>query len=265
MSRNTSRKILVSFDKNIYKFLTYHLEDADGSFYISIQRERLQKISYHSSGCVRYHNTDFSSAYFEPLASLTRVNPIASFIVPAFSSLDLFNGNVTEDDFVLELKSNNEPIQFNFLIAPWNDQIDSNHIAIRYEQLFAFLLEISPPTIIIPEEAKGYFTFAVPQKGFFEQQAIDKDSALILFHQSLQGIRDLILYSPNNDGIYKIICAVPMFAPPHVEIEFLDSKYSTEIINVSKSVVKFKVKNQHGHTMKQEVAIANISLSSHIP
>jgi hypothetical protein len=290
MSQNTNRKILLSIGETIYSFLTYQLEDADGSFYIFIQRggrnhEHLQfssndprvlrlplehgrgrrkKISYHSSGCVRYHNTDFSAKYFEPLLCLTRPNAIGSFVVPSVSRLDILDGLPTDDDFVLEVTEYSEPIEFHFLIAPWDFHIASHHVAVRYEGLFAFILELSHPTIAIPQEAMGHFIFAVPEQGVFEQQAIDKHNALISFHQRLNKARDLILYSPNKEGVYKIICAVPMRIPPQAEITFLDSQYSAEVIQATESVVKFHVKNQHGHTVKQEVPITSVALHAEL-
>lgn len=290
MPRNTSRKILLSTGKRIYNFLTYKLEDADGSFYISIQRdghnrehlqfrsdvpevqhlslkhgrEKRKKISYHASGCVRYHNMEFSAKYFEPLSSLTRPNVIANFVVPLVSRLDAFDGVPADDDFILEIADGNEPIQFHFLIAPWDFQVDGLHIAIRYEGLFSFLLELSRPTIAIPQEAVDHFIFAVPEQGIYEEQTIDKHNALISFHQRLHGVRDLILYSPNIEGIYKIICAVPMRIPPQAEITFLNSQYLAEVIQASESVVKFKVKNRHGHTVKHEVPITSVALHAEL-
>lgn len=288
MARNTSRKIYLSYKGVVYKFVTYQLEDSDGSFYITLQREghsyeyiryssnqkepeccnleknreKRKKISYHSSGCVRYHNVHEPSAYFEPLSNITKLNLVASYIVPAVNRLDPFGGELTIEDFVIDIPDDKKKIQFTFSIAPWNAKIESTHIAIRYENLFCFLLEVSEPRTNLPNEIENHFVFLTPQKGLYEEQIIDCDCALVLFHQKLQNTRDLIIYSPNKEGIYKIICAVPMRIPPEVEIEFADRQYCFEIISKTKSVIKFKVKDKHDQTIKKEVPIVGITLDA---
>lgn len=288
MAKDTSRKIFLKHDEKVYSFLAYKLERADGSFYLSIQRDgnndehfefnssnpkvqrfeltrtREKKITYHSSGCVRYHNVNISSNFFEPLYDLSRRNLFASIVIPSIKQLDLFEGVISDEDFLLQIKNGNPKTQFNFIIAPWDNQIEDIHVAIRYEGLFSLLLVLSQPTVVIPDEVRDCFIFIAPHQGLFNQQAIDEHTALIRFHQKLVGSKDLILYSPNGEGVYKIICAVPMRIPPKTEIQFLNKDYSAEIIKITTSVVTFKVKNQHGHTVKQEVQIVGISLDAEL-
>lgn len=290
MARNRSRKIYISCKGRLYSFLSYQLEDTDGSFYITLQRdgtnnefsqysldvqlvqkrslptprEKRKKISYHSSGCVRYHNTSHEATYFQPLSQITNTNAFAAYIIPSINHLDLFEGKATEEDFVIDLANENEQIQFNFFLAPWNAEITSHHVAVRYESLFCFALEILKPQTHIPSDLKDHFHFIAPNKGLYDQQIIDNDQALVSFHQLLQGVRDLILYSPNMAGIYKIICAVPMRVAPDVRLKFLNEGYTGEIISRSKSAIKFKVKDEHNHTVKHEVPIIEILLDAEL-
>ena len=164
----------------------------------------------------------------------------------------------------MNIADGNESVQFRFLIAPWDLQVAGKHIAVRYEGLFSFLLELSRPHIAIPQEAEGHFVFITPDQGIFEQQAIDKHTALISFHQHRHGVRDIIIYSPNKEGVYKVICAVPMRIPPQIEITFPDAEHSAEIVQASESVIRFKVKNRYGHTVKDEVKITSVALHAEL-
>ncbi len=286
-----SRKIYISSNNKLYKFLSYVLQDLDGSLYIIIERsgtnkgfvefdskdyqlkyltldngrDKRKQISYHASGCVRYHNVRTSPNYFEPIIGVTQPNVVAAFIVPRIDKLDISDKTPTDEDFVIPVNwSSESKIQFTFIIAPWNMQFSSAHIAIRYKDMFSFILQISESEINIPLKLENHFTFATPNRGLFDQQVIDKENALIRFHQKTKGTRDLIIYSPNMEGVYKIICAVPMRIPPGLFVKFEDNAYSSVVVSKTVSVVRFKVKDKHNNTVKKEVAISEISLDAEL-
>ncbi len=291
MPKSSSYKVFLESDGKIYSFLAHVLEEADGSFYIIFQREgknyehlilssdnkklqritldygrdKSKRISYHSTGCVRYHNLHQPDNYFEPLYNLKQPNLVASLIVPSIKSLDLYNKELSDKDFVYEINNDNQQIQFDFVIAPWDTMIASEHISLRYKDFFSFnIIKVVPPTISVPDLLHNHFIFITPQQGIYNQRPVDKHSALISFHQKLHDFNGVILKSPDKKGVYKIICAVPMRIPPETEIQFLDKQYSAEIESKTESVVRFKVKDRHGHTVKQEVQITGLTLCAEL-
>jgi len=289
MAKLDSRNIYIESDGNYHKFINCKIEPTDGSFYVSLLRngedsetvifnsidntpltiahdkvrKKLVRISYHSSGCVLYRNTEISSKYFEPITQITKPNAFVIWSIPAIKKLDMAE-TVQDEDFVISIQPNSQRIEFTLILAPWNQEIREEHFAIRYEGLFSLIVLISNPSIKMPEGLDDHFIIAAPNKGVYEKQAIADDQALIEFHQKINNTDDLIIYSPNKAGIYTMITAVLMRDAPKVSIEYLDNKYQTEVISCKNNVVKFKVKDEHGHTIKREVPIKDIRLDARL-
>lgn len=289
MARLNSRNIYIESNGNLYKFMNCKIEPNDGSFYVTLLRDRensesgtfnsiensplpithdkprrkLVRISYHSSGCVLYRNTEISSNYFEPITRIAKLNAFASWSIPAINKLDAAE-SVQDEDFVIPIQSSSQRIEFNLILAPWYQKIEEDHFAIRYEGLFSLIVIPSHPNIETPEGLEEHFMTLAPNKGLFEEQLIPDDQALIEYHQKIKDTRDLIIYSPNKAGIYTIVTGIPMRVAPEVSIEYLDGQYETELVSLKNNVVKFKVKNKYGHTIKNEVAIKSIELDSEL-
>jgi hypothetical protein len=265
------------------------IEPNDGSFYVTLLRDgentetvtfssidqsqlkiahdkprkKLVRISYHSSGCVLYRYTEISSNYFEPIARITKPNIFATWSIPAINKLDIAE-TAKDEDLVISFQPSCQRTEFTLILAPWNLEIKEPHFAIRYEGLFALIVIYSHPSITIPSNLKEHFITIAPNIGMFEKQTIGNDQALIEFHQKINSTRDLIIYSPNIEGIYTIIAAVPMRIAPKVTIAYIDCQNKTELVSCRNNVIKFKVKNKHGHTIKREVAIKSIELNSEL-
>lgn len=289
MSKLDSRNIYIESDGSIYKFMNCKIEPNDGSFYVTLLRDgenteiatysskdnslqkikhekprkKLVRISYHSSGCVLYRDTELKSNYFEQITRITNLNIFATWSIPRISKLDKAE-STQDEDLVLSFPPNDQRIEFTLVLAPWDKVIDETHFAVRYEGLFALLVIVSTPGRPIPKELKQHFITLAPNKGLLRKQAIGNDQALIEYHHKINNTRDLIIYAPNNAGIYTIITAVPMRIAPNVKIDFVDKQYSTELVSCRNNVIKFKVKNIHGHTIKKEVAIKSIELDSRL-
>lgn len=301
MSKRSS-KIYLSKNGNKYSFISYFLEDADGSFYIIFQREgedsfsmdishsglekrkkvkleerfrkRKSRISYHSSGCVRYHFNKDPSNYFEPLNNITKPNVIGGALMPSLDCLDGYIGKINKEDYVVEIDPEEEDglFQCTFIIAPPAFTPDLAHIAITYENSFSFIIQLASPD---PEVLKlvgsnhADFTYMTPSKGLFEKQKIDKHAALIGYHQNKFKLDnnfnpdEIIMYPPNRKGICKIVYVVPMRIPPKLKIKFFDPRLSFEIIGIpSVSVFSYRVIDQFGQTVKEPVMIKSIALDS---
>lgn len=76
--------------------------------------------------------------------------------------------------------------------------------------------------------------------------------------------RDLIIYSPNKAGIYTVITAVPMRDAPKIKVLLHEANYRVELVSSKNDVVKFKVRNQHDHVVKQEAPIKGVELCSEL-
>jgi len=289
MSKLDSRNIYLESDGSIYKFMNCKIEPNDGSFYVTLLRDgentetviysskdsslqkiehekprtKLVRISYHSSGCVLYRHTELKSNYFEPITRITNLNIFATWSIPGIRKLDKAD-STQDEDLVISFPPSDQRIEFTLVLAPWDKVIDETHFAVRYEGLFALLVIVSTHDRKIPLELKEHFLTIAPNSGLFGKQAIGNDQALIEYHHKINNTRDLIIYAPNNVGIYTIITAVSMRIAPNVKIDFVDKQYSTELVSCRNNVIKFKVKNRHGHIIKKEVAIKSIELNSRL-
>jgi hypothetical protein len=289
MAKLDSRNIYIESEGALRKFMNCKIEPNDGSFYVSFlrsgensetvtfnskdmelknkvhdkPRKKLVRISYHSTGCVLYRNSEIGANYFEPITRLTQPNAFATWSIPAIKKLEIVT-ETEEQDFIISLPPNLGRIEFNIVLAPWNLEIEENHIAIRYEGILSLIIIPFQNGFIPPKELTEHFITVAPNTGLFEKQALPNDQALIEYHQQINNTRDLIIYSPNNEGVFKIITAVPMRIAPEVNIEFLDQQYKMELLSNKNNVVKFKVKDKNNHTVKHEVAIKSITLNSEL-
>lgn len=289
MSKLDSRSILIESNGKIYKFLNCKIEPNDGSFYVTLLRDgensetvtfdsashspvtivhdeprkKLVRISYHSSGCTLYHHTEIGSNFFEPISRLTKPNVFAAWSIPSLDRLDKAD-SVQDEDFVITVNEEKERIEFTLMIAPWRQEVAGDHFAVRYEGILSLIGIPAKPSVDIPDGLNEHFMTLVPNKGLYDSQAIANDLALIEYHQKIQATRDLILYSPNKAGIYTVITAVPMRIAPNVKVEFFKEGYQMELISSKNNVVKFKVKNAHGHIVKNETPIKGITLCSRL-
>lgn len=289
MSKLDSRNILIESNGITYKFLNCKIEPNDGSFYVTLlrngsnsetvtfnsgnrslvtiehdeARRKLVRISYHSSGCTLYHYTEISSNYFEPISRLTRLNVFATWSIPSLDKLDKAD-SIQDEDFVITVNDEGERTEFTLILAPWNKEVETEHFAIRYEGILSLIIIPSKSSIEIPCDLNEHFITLAPTKGLYDTQIIESDLALIEYHQKIHDTRELIIYSPNNAGIYTVITAVPMRIAPKVKVEFVQEGYRMELVSSKNNVVKFKAINKHGHVVKEEAPIRGIELCSEL-
>ena len=125
-------------------------------------------------------------------------------------------------------------------------------ISLRYYKLFSLNILSNSYTLPIPEELTDCFIFVAPSKGLNNSPVYDKGEAILYFHQSIMNSKDIIIYSPNKLGIYRMIYAVPMIKPPTISLVFEKQDLLAELTEVSKTNAKFKVKDKYGQTIKKE-------------
>lgn len=287
MAKNSSTNIHIQYNQNIYSFLNISIEDSnDGSVYITLMRNgesnesigigkdgyetithdkprwKKKRLSYHASGCVIYHDTSISSNYFEPVSGVASVNPIAVWSIPNIKALDI-TGPVKENDHIFELERIDGRVSFHILVAPCDFVPQEPHVSLRYEGLLS-VIALVDTKIAVPERLSKAFVVFSPEQGLFDKQQLNNQEALIKFHQKMHDTSDLILYSPNGAGIYKIITAVPMRCSPKVNIYFESAELTAEVVSCKEHVITFKVKNMHGHYIKDAVPIKSITLDSEL-
>lgn len=284
-----SGRLVAKTNDKLFILASYRLEE-DGSIYLFLVREgsndhsisfggdsaepmrkefdaprpKTKKISYHASGVVRYHNMGRPTIYLEPLCRLTSINPVAAYILPSLEKLDELV-TLEDRDFVLDVAQDG-PIQFSFSVAPWQHVPQVEHCAIRWSELFALIVEVTAPTVDIPSGLADYVTTVTPSKGF-SAPVMDEPTAFSRFHQLLNNTRDCVIYSPNANGEYRIVCAVPMRISPRLEIRFFDEQYVAEQspphIKRGTVEVRFRVRGKGGY-LKHEVPIAFVALHAEL-
>jgi len=288
-------RILTRFNGHIYRLLDFKLSHSEGSFYIffvrkgktdkqwqgminwreggviagnEINKEKPKgaKVSYHSSGCIRYHNISNKVIYGEPIFHITQPFGFIRYSIPSVEKLDIYSKPAIEDDIIIEILG--KPfgrINFYCVIAPW-DYIfpDSSSISVRYERLFSFSILLNDEALPTPSELNDYFHYFSPSAGLYDQPTFDRETALLHFHPKVQGTRNSIIYSPNNEGVYTVIFSVKKRVPPKVRIALEETSLQIELLKVSNTNIRFKVKDKYDQTVKKEVKITEIELDSNL-
>jgi hypothetical protein len=231
---------------------------------INKEKPKGARVSYHASGFIRYHNLKNNDIYGEPIFHITKPFGFFRYSIPSIEKLDIYTKSATENDIILEiLNKPSDRISFDCVIAPWDFVFpDSPGISIRYERLFSFSVLFDSGTLPTPPELNDYFHYFSPSMGLYDQSAFDRETALLHFHQKVQGTRNLIIYSPNSEGVYTVIFSVPMRIAPKVRINFEETSFQIEMLKVSNTHMRFKVKDKYGQTLKKEVKITGLELDA---
>lgn len=114
---------------------------------------------------------------------------------------------------------------------------------------------------------KNAFLYGASEFGLYESQLLGKNEAYIKFQQKLYSTKELILFAPNNAGIFRIVFCVEMRVPPRVNIEFFNDNYQIEIISADTVKLRFKVFDTKSNSYLKDaenVKIKSISLDSEI-
>ena len=167
-------RVLVKFNKTLYRILTFTLSDSDGSFYvvfvrkgktdkhwqgeinlskkevvssniITKEKQKGARVSYHASGFIKYHNLSNQGIYGEPIFQVTKPFGFVRYSIPSIEKLDVYTKSISKEDVVLEVSDLlNSRINFDCLIAPWNFMFSNlAGVSIRYKNLFSFSLTMS--------------------------------------------------------------------------------------------------------------------------
>jgi hypothetical protein len=295
MAKDNGNWILIKNKNIVYRLIYYKLESFDGSFYINFVRkgkaekkwtykidsenrineltqidEEIRKgadVSYHSSGYINYKNVHSMPIFGEPIFNITKPLTFIIYSIPSIKKLDIYQDILSENDFVLVLDDIFlDRINFECIIAPWNYIIKNELpvISIRYNNLFSLNILLRINNLQIPDDLMNCFNFACPSEGVYKRPVCDKGEAILYFHQKIMNSNDIIIYSPNSLGIYRMIFAAPMVIPPKINIAFEEKDYWAEVLNISKTNARFRVKDKYGQTIKRESKIKEIILNAEL-
>ena len=306
--KNSKTNIYIKYNDKIYKFLKLWTE-SDGSFYVELlhtRRTNQQKkihyevgntsetlytriieehdsdinanpirISYHTSGMIKYHGLERNVIFQEPLTNVTLINTYFMYSIPSLSSLDEKKGlensllNLIDIEEVFDKRLN-----FYFSIFPPEfvefEKMSNVFFNVKVLDLFSFVVTFEIDEQIfnfgstVPEST---FLFFSPRDGVLQKQALSKSEAYLKFQQKIYETDELIVFPPNGEGVFKMLYAVEMRIPPMVKIEFSNESY--EIRDVAKTTVKttFKIyDNKKSRYIKNahDVQITAISLDAEI-
>jgi hypothetical protein len=278
MAKQLVKRVILKQKNKYYYLLSIVHKMSDGSLYITVPRAghntdhnieeknqdevyqlsgieenvpNTKAISYHSSGRINFKNLGSKSIFGEPLFDITRPFPFFHFSVPSISSLDVYPAGLTEEDFEIKVPDYaNARNNFGIIIAP-ND-FNPEKIAgagIRYEGLFDLIIAVNAVDTIPPSQYNDSFIYNTRQNGLFSSQKYPVNYSQLLHHQKLAGEQNVIIYNPNNEGVYKMYFAVPMQRIPEIKIHFAEDGLSAVILeneHRSNTTAHFKVKDKHG-------------------
>lgn len=267
------------FNGKYYKYmkLVFH-SHIDGSLYLAfyIQSKKntnceALKVSIHTTGRINYQMTGLNETIFiEPIYEITRKHDLFMNCLNNFDKLFENLDCIKDNDLLIDLPDSLiSTLNLRILITPLNFfEFESNEIEISRIKFNTFFDLIICSVLDVNEfqDKLNELGFAINKYGLYKSQIIDKDCALINFHQKATKNNDIIIYSPNNEGVWKIIHTVPMRISPRLNIQFDNPTYKAIKIETQSTVAisKFIVKDKHNNKIKNIVKILCIELDSEL-
>lgn len=235
-------------------------------------RPKNKKVTIHQSGRVNYHEHG-SSIFIAPLTRTTQPFTIYGYRVPALDKLDAHDENVAEEDAVFDLSDLSEgPVSFSVVLAPKDFMPQWRAVKLAYEaEGYSVAIQVEPVALTVPAALNQHFTTLTPDRGFFPQQQMAEDQAMISYHRALTGAPSLIMYAPNGEGTIRVIFSVPMRIAPRFKIELVDPELHVSDQDVQrdgrseKVMLKFKIRNRKtGQIIRKAVEIRSIELDAEL-
>lgn len=229
-------RVLILHGGRLLRFLTVESSDRDGSLILIARREgrsascvswssrpgeqqphrteldkprlKSKRVTVHQSGRVNYHENG-RSIFIEPLTMTTRTNCIYAYRVPAMQKLDVFSSPADSEDAIFDLTDlgDDGAVSFSFFISPPDFVPPGRAIKLAYElERYALSISVDSKAFPVPGDYEDYFATLSPEHGPFREQQMGEDQAIISYHRALTGSSDLVLYSPNGEGIIRLKC-----------------------------------------------------------
>lgn len=293
-------RILLRHGSVIRKFMNFETTDRDGSLIMTIRRDghsssrmtwstatgehvpaasecdtprpKSKKITIHQTGRVNYHQNG-RSIYIAPLTKTERPFQIYGYRIPSLDKLDECEGKEAADDVVVDLVSLPAgPVSFSVLIAPIDFNPSSHAVKLSYEaEGYSVVVQLDAVTLSAPKGLENHFITLTPSAGLFAEQQMAEDQAMIAHHQARTGVDGPIIYTPNGEGVIRMIFSVPMRIAPRFVIELVDPELFVSDQDVQRDrrsetvMLKFKVRHRGSRKIvRRAVDIKSIELDSEL-
>ena len=261
---------------------------------------KTQRISIHASGRVNFHVTPNHGVNFIPcLLDLTEAVPVVGYVIPSFSALDLAE-KIRAGDHIVELEGVFEgALGFEFSAIPFNLPLLEGEIwRFIVEGRYGLACTLFPGSLFsvrhgVPPEA---FSLIRPSS-LLPEQSIPEDQAFIRFQELMHAnqarqalisstvpepehdriIEEIVragrgIQGPNKEGVWEVVCTVPMRIRPELVVHFSDNRYRAELIDMTsldrrleKVRVRFKVYDQQAQKwIKRPVEITQAFLDAEL-
>ncbi|WP_216208881.1 hypothetical protein [Polynucleobacter sp. Latsch14-2] len=235
-------------------------------------RPKNKRVTIHQSGRVNYHENG-ASIFIAPLTRTTQLFPIYGYRVPALDKLDVHNDGIADEDAVFDLSDLPEgPVSFSMFIGPMDFKPQGQAIKLEYEaEGYSVTVQVDPEANAVPADLNQHFITLTPAKGLFPEQQMAEDQAMISYHHALARVSGIVLYTPNGEGVIRMIFVVPMRIAPRFQIELVDPELHASDQDVQrdrrseKVMLKFKVRHRRtGEIIRQPVGVKSIELDSEL-
>lgn len=279
-----SARIYVRQNGITYKFLRI-AQQSEGSIYITVLRDEEhgdgamrwdrengcfvpdpsatpghRRVSYHVSGRVNYHSLVSSPPlFFEPLFDITQHNHFLLISVPHISRLSAAETEPAEDSqvpaAVIDLDATvTGRVTFELTVASLDDDCQELHPYLRLGyDTFAFFLCLATLPLPIPDEMAQHFIYAAP-RGLLKTQFCGRFEAELAYHQKRNG-PGIIIYGPDERGVYTLYPSVVMRVTPHAIFHFSDPTLVAEVVGKESrpNKIRFRIRGPGGYITDQDL------------
>lgn len=229
---------------------------------------KTKRISIHTSGRVNFHGSPNPSVNFIPcLLDLIQAVPIVCYVIPDVEALDLIENNSPHDHVIELLGPSAGRLAFEFSVIAASQPslpgeiwrfITEGHYGLTCVLVSAGLYPASPG--LTPEAVS-----VLRPASMLLQQSITEEQAFMRFQELMHAnqIRQALVSSgipahlhdqiivetvregrgiqgPNNEGVWEIVCNVPLRIRPELVVQFSDPRYRAEMIDMNSSDVRLE-------------------------
>lgn len=283
-SKRMSARIYLKHNDKHFRFLRF-VQEGDGSLYVFVVRDREQRrgamkwdqdqlefvpnpepadgprrISYHTSGRVNYRPVVSSPPrFFEPLFDVTRRNHFFFVSIPSVLQLDPVpelprpGGTISQGILVIP-PSVTGRLCFQIIVAPSDDQGRdmATYLRLGYDTFSVFIELIALP-FSIPDSMENHFLYGA-SSGLRDAQFCGRFEAELAYHKSRTGEADMIVYGPDNQGVYTLYASVVMRIKPKLRIEFAKPDLRVEVVDGSRANrIRFRIRGKGGYVTEPDL------------
>lgn len=264
-------------------------------------KPKTKRISIHTSGRINFHVTPNPGVNYIPcLLDLTEAVPLLAYVIPSAGALDLAEA-IRPGDYVIELVGDGleGALGFEFSVIPAG-------VVSSAGEVWRFIVEGRYGLTCRLCSGSSYsFPDGIPREAFhlihpsslLSEATISEEQAFIRFQQLMHSnqLRQALVSSPipgevheqviveavtagrgirgpNNQGVWEIVCNVPMRIRPKLEVRFAETRYRADMIDMKpadrrleKVRVRFRVFDEQAQKwIKHPVEITSAFLDAEL-